>query len=96
MLPGPKGGPIWRGNFRKLTAWTKTVAGLGFAGLHFHDLRHTHASLLLKAGVHPKVVSERLGHGSVSFTLDVYSHVMPGVQREAVGKLEMLLSGGGK
>lgn len=62
--------------------------------LRFHDLRHTHASLMLMAGSHPKAVSERLGHGSVSFTLDIYSHVMPGVQREAVNRFEALLGGG--
>lgn len=74
----------------------RVLNNAGLPHIRMHDLRHTHASLLLKAGVHPKVVSERLGHGSVSLTLDVYSHVMPGVQREAVGKLETLLTGGGK
>ena len=43
--------------------------------LRLHDLRHTHAALILKSGVHPKIVSERLGHASVAFTLDTYSHV---------------------
>ncbi len=62
--------------------------------LRFHDLRHTHASLMLMAGSHPKAVSERLGHGSVSFTLDTYSHIMPGVQREAVNRFEALLGEG--
>jgi len=47
-----------------------------------HDLRHTHATQLLKAGVHPKVVSEHLGHASIGITLDTYSHVMPGMQEE--------------
>ena len=48
-----------------------------------HDLRNTHATLLLKQGVHPKVVSERLGHASVSITSDVSSHVLPGIQEQA-------------
>ena len=56
-----------------------------------YDLRHTHATLLLAAGVHPKVVSERLGHASVAITLDVYSHVLPNTQHEAAAKLEALL-----
>lgn len=56
-----------------------------------YDLRHTHATLLLLAGVHPKVVSERLGHASVAITLDVYSHVLPNMQQEAAVKLEALL-----
>ena len=47
-----------------------------------HDLRHTHATQLLKAGVHPEVVSEHLGHASIGITLDTYSHVMPGMQEE--------------
>ena len=51
--------------------------------IRFHDLRHTHASHLLAAGVNVKVVSERRGHASVSFTLDVYGHVMPGQQASA-------------
>ena len=53
--------------------------------IRFHDLRHTHATLALSAGVHPKVVSERLGHASVAFTLDTYSHAVPAMQEEAAG-----------
>ena len=48
--------------------------------IRFHDLRHSHATHLLAAGVNVKIVSDRLGHASVAFTLDVYSHVMPGQQ----------------
>ena len=51
-------------------------------------MRHTHATQLLRAGVHPKVVSERLGHASIGITLDVYSHVMPGMQEEAAEKID--------
>ncbi|EJR04742.1 hypothetical protein II1_04996 [Bacillus cereus MC118] len=50
----------------------------------FHDLRHTHETLLLKQGVHPKIVSERLGHKDVFITLNRYSHVLPGLQENAV------------
>ena len=60
--------------------------------IRVHDLRHTHASLMLKAGVHPKIVSERLGHASVSITLDTYSHVLPGLQEEAAVKFDEILS----
>lgn len=59
--------------------------------IRFHDLRHTHASLLLKAGVHPKVVSERLGHSSVTITLDRYSHLLPGLQEAAAAKFDELV-----
>ena len=56
----------------------------GLEDVRFHDLRHTHATLLLSQDVHLKVVSERLGHSTVSITGDIYSHVLPTVQREAV------------
>ena len=59
--------------------------------VRFHDLRHTHLSHLLSEGVHPKVASERAGHSSVSITLDVYSHVMPGMQEDAASKIDALL-----
>ena len=51
--------------------------------LTIHDLRHTHATMLMKQGINPKVVQERLGHSSISITLDVYSHVIPGMQELA-------------
>jgi integrase len=57
-----------------------------------YDLRHTHATLLLLAGENPKVVSERLGHANVAFTLDTYAHVLPSMQEEATAKLEAILS----
>ncbi len=50
----------------------------------FHDLRHTHATLLLRQGVHPKIVSERLGHSNIGITLDTYSHILPGMQESAM------------
>jgi integrase len=56
----------------------------GLKGLRLHDLRHTHASLMLSQGIHPKIVSERLGHSSIGITIDLYSHVLPTVQGEAV------------
>jgi integrase len=60
----------------------------------FHDLRHTAATLLPLRGVHPKVVSEMLSHASVSLTLDVYSHVLPDMQREATTALDQMLAKG--
>jgi len=68
------------------------VKRLGLAPLRFHDLRHTHASLLLARGVHPKIVSERLGHASIAITLDTYSHVLPNLQEEAARDLDAWLS----
>jgi integrase len=57
----------------------------------FHALRHTCASLLLAANVHPKVVQERLGHSSIAITMDLYSHVTPSMQVDAAAKLDDIL-----
>ena len=61
---------------------------IGLNKTRFHDLRHTHASWLLQLGENPKVVQERLGHHDVSITLDIYSHVIPSMQKDAVKKLK--------
>jgi len=61
--------------------------------VRFHDLRHTHATLLLMAGVHAKIVQERLGHANIAVTLGTYSHVVAGMQEEAVTKFAALLQG---
>ena len=59
--------------------------------IRLHDLRHTHATLALRAGIHPKVVSERLGHATVSITLDTYSHAIPAMQEEAATRIAELV-----
>ena len=59
--------------------------------IRLHDLRHTHATLALRAGIHPKVVSERLGHATVSITLDTYSHAIPAMQEEAAALIAELV-----
>ena len=61
--------------------------------IRLHYLRHTHATILLQQGVNPKVVSERLGHASVSFTMDVYQHVLPGMQAQAAATFETAIFG---
>ncbi len=61
--------------------------------IRLHDLRHTSASLALKAGIHPKVVSERLGHATVGITLDLYSHVLDGMQAEAAEQIGAVVFG---
>ncbi|AKX94603.1 putative prophage phiRv2 integrase [Moorella thermoacetica] len=63
----------------------------GLPHIRLHDLRHTHATLLLLEGVHPKVVQERLGHSTVSITLDIYSHILPGLQEKAAERIDGLL-----
>jgi Phage integrase family len=60
----------------------------GLPRIRFHDLRHTAATLMLEQGIYAKMVSEMLGHTSVSMTLDTYSHVTPTMQREAVAKVQ--------
>jgi integrase len=66
----------------------------GLAPIRLHDLRHTHATLALKAGVHPRIVQERLGHANVSVTLDTYSHVDLDMQAAAAERVAALITGG--
>jgi integrase len=60
--------------------------------VRFHDLRHTHATHMLASNIHPKIAQERLGHATISTTLDLYSHVMPGMQADAAKKVGDALS----
>ena len=69
----------------------KLVRAEGLPHLTFHGLRHAHATLALSAGVNPKIVSERLGHSSILVTMDIYSHVLRGMQEEAALAVEQLL-----
>jgi integrase len=71
--------------------WKTAVRRAGVRKIRLYDCRHTHATLLLKAAINPKVVSERLGHASIVITLDTYSHVLPDMQDEAVDRLQALL-----
>ncbi len=92
VFPNLVGNPVDPNNmikdFRKLTK----KAGLPI--IRFHDIRHTCATLLLLANVHPKVVSERLGHKDIRITLETYSHVVPSMQGEATQIIEGLVAGG--
>jgi integrase len=71
--------------------WLRLVRRTGLPVYRFHDLRHAHATHLLAAGVHPKVASERLGHSKIGITLDLYSHVMPGMQEDAAARVDLAL-----
>jgi len=66
----------------------------GVPVIRLHDLRHTHATLALSAGVHPKVVSERLGHANIGITLDTYSHCLPALSEEAACRVAALVVSG--
>lgn len=73
-------------------AFERIVARAGVPKIRLHDVRHTHGTLLIKAGVPVKVVSERLGHGNPTFTIDTYQHVLPGMQSEAARIFEKLIA----
>lgn len=64
----------------------------GFKHVTFHDLRHTHATHLLEQNIHPKIVSERLGHSTIALTMNTYSHVMPTMQEEAANKVDEMFT----
>lgn len=76
-------------------AWQfrRALAAASVPAIRFHDMRHTSATLDLAAGVHPKVVQERLGHATIAMTLDLYSHVTPGMGADAAAKRGALLYG---
>ena len=101
VFPGPHGGPMrhslfYRRHFRPaVTGYTKPngerVPGAvpeAKAGLRFHDLRHTCASLLIAEGAHPKLIQARLGHSSIAITLDRYGHLFPSVEQALAEKLD--------
>jgi len=67
--------------------WLKAIEGTALPRIRFHDLRHSHATHMLASGVHVKIASERLGHSKIGITLDLYSHVLPGMQ-EDVAKVD--------
>ncbi len=85
-----RGGPIRKSNLVR-RSFRPLLIKAGLPLIRFHDLRHTAATLLLAQGVHPKVVQERLGHAQIAITLDVYSHVLPSMGREAAAKLDIAL-----
>lgn len=89
VFPGPLGEPYpARDVSRRLST---VVRHAGLEPLRFHDLRHTAATLMLRTGISPKVVSDRLGHSTVAFTLDTYAHVLPDMQKDAAEALSLLL-----
>lgn len=99
LLPLPREGRIFTITPETLqSAWKRVCQRFaketGAPALTLHELRHTHASLLLRAGVHPKIVQERLGHATITITMDTYSHLMPSAQAEAAASLDSLLADG--
>ena len=90
VCPLPDGSPWPPDSFSDQFRRFRDKCGLK---IRYHDLRHSHATQLMEQGIHPKIVSERLGHSSVGITLDLYSHVMPGMQEEAAQRLDAVLRG---
>ena len=90
VFSDPKGRPLRPDTVTH--AWVKLVRRIGLNGVRLHDARHTQASLMLKQGVHPKFVQERLRHASIQLTLDTYSHVAPGLQEAAAAGFDKMIS----
>ncbi len=72
-------------------AWFTLANRAGVRAIRLHDAGHAHASLMLRQGVHPKIVQERLGHASIQLTLDTYSHVAPGLQQAAAESFDRVI-----
>ena len=89
VIPSTIGTPL--NNSNVYHRFIKLTAEAGLPRIPFHGLRHTHATLLMQAGVHPKVVSERLGHADISLTLSTYSHVLPQMQEEAAAIFDVVM-----
>jgi len=88
VFPNTSGGFIYPDVL--LNQFRKLLKNVGLPHMRFHDLRHSAATILLSMGVHVKVVQELLGHSAITMTMDVYSHVLPSMQQEAMGKLNDL------
>jgi integrase len=85
------GSPLIRENITR-RHFRPIIKAAGLPNIRLYDLRHTTATLLLVEGIHPKVVAERLGHSSIVLTMDIYSHVLPTMQKTATDALERMLS----
>ncbi|MHB1929833.1 MAG: tyrosine-type recombinase/integrase [Acidimicrobiales bacterium] len=84
-----EGEPLRRGNFRR-TYWLPATARAGLAGLRFHDLRHTAVTLVIANGAHAKAIQQRMGHSSVTITLDRYGHLLPALDDQMADGLERM------
>lgn len=90
VFPSEIGTPLNPANVTRAFKKALTDAKIR-TSIRLYDLRHTTATLLLQAGINPKVVSERLGHSTIVLTLDVYSHVLPSMQIDATKQLEEMM-----
>ena len=91
IVAQPDGSPLRPHSLGQM--WTRFLADHpALPRIRYHDLRHTHATHMLKAGVHPKIASERLGHSKIGITLDLYSHVLPNMQADAAAIVDEALA----
>lgn len=90
VFTAPDGGPLRRRGFRN-RFWVPAVEASVGQPCRFHDMRHTHAALLIAANTHPKVLQARLGHSSIKTTLDIYGHLYEPLDEEAADRLEQLV-----
>lgn len=85
-----RGRPLgWRNVTREFKKYLRAAE---LRDIRFHDLRHTNATLLLAAGIHPKIVQERLGHSNIRMTIDTYSHLIASMGRAAAEQLDALFA----
>ena len=89
VFPAPVGGPMRRSNFRR-RAWLPATRRAGLDGLRFHDLRHTGVALAIAQGGHAKAIQERMGHSSVTVTLDRYGHLFEGLDERIAERLDAM------
>lgn len=92
VFPTPLGEPMRRSNFAR-RVWAPATKALGLDGLRFHDLRHTAVALAISKGAHPKAIQERMGHSSITVTLDRYGHLFDGLDTQIADSLDDLITG---
>lgn len=84
-----KGSPVNSSNL--IRAFKKDILKVGLPLIRFHDMRHTHATMLIEQNINPKLIQERLGHARIGITLDIYSHVLPSMQQQVAERLDQMV-----
>jgi integrase len=92
VFTAPRGGALRAGAFRT-RAWAPALEAAGLGHVRIHDLRHTAAALAIRAGAHPKSIADRLGHSSISVSMDLYGHLFPAVDEALAERLDEMARG---
>lgn len=92
VFPTPEGQPMRRSNFRR-RIWGRATRAVGLQGVRFHDLRHTTVAFAIAQGAHPKAIQERMGHSSITMTMDRYGHLFPALDERIADGLDELYAG---